>query len=245
MKVERLLIGMAILFVVSSILVCSGYAEVVGMWLFDEGQGDTAENSSGNGHDGTLVNGPEWVQGKFGKALEFDGTNGVQVPHTDELSLETFTIMAWINVKKGGVWQQIVAKQNSPRNYTLGISPADLIECAFTVGGNFNTALGKTPVADAQWHHVTGTYDGDSIRVYIDGVLEGESPSIVIPDVNTSPLEFGSGAGEPIVGGVIDEVFISNTALTEDEIGGLMGGIVAVEPTGRLATAWGKVKVTH
>lgn len=245
MRAKSLLIGMVILFAVSSILVCSGYAEVVGMWLFDEGQGDTTEEASGNGHDGALVNGPKWVEGKFGKALEFDGTNGVQVLHTDELSLETFTIMAWINVRKGGVWQQIVAKQNSPRNYTIGISPADLIECAFTIGGSFKTALGKTPVVDAQWHHVAGTYDKKFIRVYVDGVLEDEKPFTDTPDVNTSPLEFGSGAGEPMIGGAIDEVFISNTALTGDEIGELMSGIAAVEPAGKLATAWGKVKVTY
>ena len=245
MRVECLLIGMVILFAVSSTLVCSGYAEVIGIWLFDEGQGDTTEDSSGNGHDGTLVNGPKWVQGKFGKALEFDGTNGVQVLHADELSLETFTLMAWVKVEKGGVWQQIVTKQNNPRNYTIGISPADLIECAFTVGGSFKTALGTTPVADAQWHHVAGTYDKKSLRVYIDGVLEDEKPFTDTPDVNTRPLEFGSGGGEPMMGGAIDEVFISNAALTGDDIRELMGGIAAVEPTGKLTAAWGKVKVTY
>ena len=249
MRGRCLLIVMVILFT-AGILVSSGYAQIdpetiIGTWLFDEGEGDTAGDSSGNGHDGTLMNGPKWVQGKFGKALEFDGTNGVQVPHADELSLETFTLMAWINVKKGGAWQQIVTKQNSPRNYTIGISPANLIECAFTVGGSFETALGKTPVDDAQWHHVAGTYDKEFIRVYVDGVLEAENPFTDTPDVNTRPLEFGSGDGEPMIGGIVDEVLVSNTALTEDEIRDLMGGIATVEPTGKLATAWGKVKVTY
>ena len=47
---------------------------VVGMWLFDEGKGDTAVDSSENGNDGELVNGPKWVKdGQFGSALEFDG----------------------------------------------------------------------------------------------------------------------------------------------------------------------------
>jgi len=244
MRAKCLLIDMVLLFAFSSMLVSSGYAEVVGIWLFDEGQGDTAEDSSGNGHDATLVNSPKWVTGNFGNVLEFDGTNGVQVPHADELNLETFTITAWINVKEGGIWQQIVTKQNSPRNYAIGISTADFLECAFTTGGDFKTALGKTPLTDAQWHHVAGTYDKKFIRVYVDGVLEDEKPFTDTPDVNTSPLEFGSGDGEPMAG-AIDEVFISNTALTGEEIRELMEGIAPVEPIGKLATAWGKVKVTH
>jgi hypothetical protein len=46
---------------------------IIGMWLFDEGEGDVAEDSSGNGNSGTLMNGPKWVEGKFGEALEFSG----------------------------------------------------------------------------------------------------------------------------------------------------------------------------
>ncbi|MDE0686272.1 MAG: hypothetical protein OXI63_25375, partial [Candidatus Poribacteria bacterium] len=46
----------------------------VGMWLFDDGKGDTAVDSSENGNDGELVNGPKWIKnGKFGSALEFNG----------------------------------------------------------------------------------------------------------------------------------------------------------------------------
>ena len=46
---------------------------IVGVWLFDEGSGKTARDSSGKGNDGELMNNPKWVSGKFGKALEFDG----------------------------------------------------------------------------------------------------------------------------------------------------------------------------
>ena len=45
----------------------------VGIWLFDDGGGNVAKDSSGNGYDGKLMNGPKWVKGKFGMALEFDG----------------------------------------------------------------------------------------------------------------------------------------------------------------------------
>jgi len=46
---------------------------IVGIWLFDEGSGKAARDFSGKGNSGGLMNNPEWVEGKFGKALKFDG----------------------------------------------------------------------------------------------------------------------------------------------------------------------------
>ena len=48
-------------------------AELLGQWLFEEGAGKKVEDSSGQGNDGELIGKPKWVDGKFGKALEFDG----------------------------------------------------------------------------------------------------------------------------------------------------------------------------
>ena len=54
----------------------------MGIWLFDEGKGDEAKDSSGNGNLGK-INGATWDKGKFGKALSFDGTDDwVEVPHS-------------------------------------------------------------------------------------------------------------------------------------------------------------------
>jgi hypothetical protein len=48
---------------------------LVGWWKFDEGSGTVAYDSSGNGNDGNLTNGPTWTTGKIGGALSFDGVN--------------------------------------------------------------------------------------------------------------------------------------------------------------------------
>ena len=69
---------------------------------FDEGNGGNAADSSVHGHDGELIKDPKWVEGQFGKALEFDGTKGqhVKVPINDTLQLtEQFSIAFW--VKRG------------------------------------------------------------------------------------------------------------------------------------------------
>src|SRR4030042_1528239 len=52
---------------------------LVGYWNFDEGNGDVAADSSGNKNDGKLVRNPEWVDGKFGKALKLDGAQRQKV----------------------------------------------------------------------------------------------------------------------------------------------------------------------
>ena len=59
---------------------------VVGMWLFDEGKGDVTADSSANKNDGTLENGPEWTDGKFNEAIQFDGAQDyVDVGNADNL----------------------------------------------------------------------------------------------------------------------------------------------------------------
>ena len=98
-----MIIGIVVLFVVG-VLTIPGYAKLdpknaVGIWLFDEGNGDTAKDSSGNGNDGTLE-GPKWVDGKFGKALEFNGASDYvdtgNNPITDLNGTKIFSISAWV-----------------------------------------------------------------------------------------------------------------------------------------------------
>jgi len=70
-------------------------AELVGYWSFDEGSGEMAKDGSGNGNDGSLENGTEWTAGKFGDAVQFDGTDDyVDVGNAGNLSITgdfTFT----------------------------------------------------------------------------------------------------------------------------------------------------------
>ena len=83
MKVRLVWIGMVVLFIAGVLAVSSDAVldpeTIVGIWKFDEGKGNTTKDSSGNGNDGTLMEKPKWVDGKFGKALEFDGTSFVNM----------------------------------------------------------------------------------------------------------------------------------------------------------------------
>ena len=54
-------------------LTSGAWAKVLGHWKLDEGSGTTAKDSSSNANNGKLTGGPQWVTGKLGKALSFDG----------------------------------------------------------------------------------------------------------------------------------------------------------------------------
>ncbi len=76
--------------------------DAIGIWLFDEGKGNVAKDSSPNGNDGELIAGPKWVEGKFGGALEFDGSGtSVETESADKLNefelgdKTDFTVTAW------------------------------------------------------------------------------------------------------------------------------------------------------
>ncbi len=77
----RILIALALTGVVATSLHAAVDADsVVGMWLFDEGSGDTAEDASGNGNDGILV-GATWEDGVRGSGVEFDGKHIINSDH--------------------------------------------------------------------------------------------------------------------------------------------------------------------
>jgi hypothetical protein len=63
----------SLVFVLSLVLTSVTRADLVGWWRLDEGTGTTAYDSSGNGNDGTILGNPQWVAGKVGGALDFDG----------------------------------------------------------------------------------------------------------------------------------------------------------------------------
>ncbi len=72
---------------------------IVGVWLFDDGQGDTASDLSENELHGTLQGGPKWVDGKFGNALELDGVGAyVEVP-AHENPRDAITVSIWVKSK--------------------------------------------------------------------------------------------------------------------------------------------------
>jgi hypothetical protein len=257
MKIRYLLIGVIVLFIVG-LLTTSSYAKIdsktcIGMWLFDDGAGDTAKDSSGNKNDGKLMNGPKWVNGKFGKALEFNGANSyVQIP--DSASLNTpekqVTMSAWISPTKA-IQQLVIEKYTAAGGYEIELSAGSAIQGALCVAGAWVGWFGTKAVNLNEWSCVACTYNaGDGkMKLYINGnMVEQFSVNGNITPCVGDPINIGTwnGAAGYWFNGMIDEVAIFNVALADADIQNLadkgLKESLAVDVSGKLTTTWSNIK---
>lgn len=222
-------------------------AEIVAMWLLDEGSGDTAFDDTGNGHDGVIENDVEWIaDGKYGSALDFTAGR-VRVDHADDMDLLEWSMALWVRIEGAtGTYQMVMGKEGWPdRNYSMWVLPT-VMTVGFTSGAN-DIQAGVGDVADGAWRHLVGTYDGEQLMGYIDGALVKQQGAAGDPNTCDCPFFIGSqpptGAGPTV--GAIDEVAVYNHALSEDEVASAMEGLqsLAVSASSdKLATRWGALK---
>lgn len=247
----------------SMILAYGGYAKVdlataVGVWLFDEGTGNQAKDSSENSNHGKLVKSPKWVKGKFSMALQFDG-KGNHVVSSANVGISGSaerTIVFWFNPSSSDGRQSIVlwgagetlklhwveynGFQGGPNN--------------IYAGGFDGDAYTEETLPLNQWHHVAVVHPGkiSATKIYYNGVsqaikLWGGNQGDELETVD-SPVSIGYDLAlnrQPFEG-ALDEVAIFNVALTESDVKDIMTkgfrNILFVASTGKLATAWGAIK---
>jgi hypothetical protein len=227
----------------------------VGLWLFDDGSGTVAKDSTKNGNNGTIGDGPKWVQGKFGKALEFNGVSGnVLVPKSASLNLDgkNFTITVWAKSSKANVWKPFVNKYQAGLDRKMilaGIRDNNTITLAF-YNDDLNAAY--TPVLGA-WEHYAFTFNAATKQkeIFVNGSSVG---SVVATGVTSGSdaqdIEIGSMAYAKLYySGIIDEVGIFSVALAKDAINNIMAnglsgatGLTPVSPKGLLTTVWGEIR---
>ena len=219
--------------------------EAAGIWLFDEGKGGVAADTSGNGNDGE-VSGAKWAEGKFGGALEFEPPHVVKVEPSDSLNFkDQMTIATWVYMNKG-VSDTAIRRNGS---YLLEVqSGGERVPGAYVFGiwsgGGFTGGVwGKTVVEPEKWYHIVGLYDGSEMKLYVDGTLEAAVKQDGDVD-QAGELLFGTFGGEKFIGR-LDEIIFFDRGITEAEIAELMEGVEAVlpvSPNGLLTTTWGRLK---
>ncbi|HNT28414.1 MAG TPA: DUF4215 domain-containing protein, partial [bacterium] len=198
------------------------------MWQSFDGT-SAGVDFSHRANNGTLVNGPTVVAGKVGNALSFNGSNQyVTVPDdASQMRLGTaMTVETWVKIAANpGDWVRIVGKSDtdascSNRNYGLWIASTGQI--LFQIGGStgiWGNVMSVRTVTNNVWRHVAGTYDGANMRVYIDGVLEGQLAYTQTPITSAGPLTIGSAVGcHGYLNGQMDETRIYQRALTQAEL---------------------------
>ena len=225
----------------------------MGIWLFDENKGAMAKDLSGNNNHGQIQV-AEWVKGKFGTALKFNGT-GARVVIADSESLyakKAWTITSWVKVdpSMGGIGYILVKGGGNGINYGLRTSGDGMAWDAFFMeGGAWKGAFNKGKVKRGEWVYITATYDGvNEIRVYENGEVIGSSERGKPPPQDNSEVNIGGMAGQKLslFRGLLDEVALFSVALRKDDIKDLMKNgvrvMLDVAPLNKLATSWGAIK---
>jgi hypothetical protein len=199
---------------------------LVAWWKLDDGSGDIAVDSSGNGHNGTLVGDTSWVDGIDGGALAFDGDGDyVDIGKDHNFDIKNqITVSAWIKVNAfDRNWQAIVTKgdrswrlQRNTGESTLEFACSGLV----VPGTDWGQVYGNTDVNDGHWHHVAGVYDEEKIYLYIDGSLDASAEAPGNIRVNDEPVYIGENSQTPnrFWNGLIDDVRIYSYALSAEEI---------------------------
>jgi hypothetical protein len=198
-------------------------AGLVAAYSFDEGTGTTVNDLSGNGNAGTVVNATWTTSGKYGNALVFNGTNAlVTIPNAAALQLTSgMTLEAWVNPSAvKDAWTDVIYKDED--NYYLeGTSNSSSVPGGGnTVGPTDSTIFGTTALAPNTWSDLALTYDGTTLRLYVNGAQVSSLATPGGPMVtSTNPLQIGGDSFHPqFFQGSIDEVRIYNVALNETQI---------------------------
>ena len=245
-----LMVSITIVFLMLAWSINSHAANELVLYLsFDEGAGSVAKDSSTFGNDCTLNGNPIWIDGKFGKALEFDGATWGELADSDSLDLTgAMTIEAWVKMYGGGEGTQSAVEKGSAwidGEYNLAAlySNGTILQMKDLPEECNDDNIGSS-IQDNNWHFLVGMWDGGTIKLYIDGNLDAEMPCAGALLTNDEPLFIGARGGtERFLIGALDEIKIYNYALSEAELArDMQSPATAVEPNGKLTTTWSIIK---
>ncbi len=200
---------------------------VLAQWNLDEGTGQVAADATGHANTGTLGAAPDpdaadpgWIPGHAGGgALNFNGSSYVSIANTGLLEPRRLAIDAWV-LRSGspGQWRYVLSNGSLECNRSsYGLYSAWSGGMAFYVSSAAEyTVSPEVPAAtvwDGAWHHVIGSYDGDRVRLWIDGsqVGAGTPTTAAISYTHDSPgLYIGTYRGSCDLGfsGAIDDVAV-------------------------------------
>jgi hypothetical protein len=157
--------------------------------------------------------------------MSFDGVDDVvEIPTPSfNSSLNNLTLEVWVNLNSLQASQRILDQWGALGIYTLrvennGTATMSLNLDGMSSGGYLEYAIPTNDVG--QWVHVAATYDGASLNLYRNGVLMNTTPTTGDPSASYqgNSLRIGSNPSNQALGGMIDEVRIWNTALSQQEI---------------------------
>ncbi|TWT93390.1 hypothetical protein Pla108_38840 [Botrimarina colliarenosi] len=207
---------------------------LIGHWKFDETSGTVAADSSGNGNDGTHVNSPTWSTNAMrGGSLRFNNSSS-----TDRVDAGVFdvardiTMATWVYVETLSNDSRLIIKCNgntaATQEWGIAVDEYGALQVRIRSTGGFDWRGTATGVVTAgRWHHVAGTYDGTTMRAYVDGELINSwthtfGGDLDVQSTRTVSLGDSSAGGRPLLG-YLDDARVYDRALNDTEVRELYG----------------------
>ena len=190
----------------------------LGYWRFDEGRGTVVGDSSGFGNTGTAQNGMTWSTGRIGGAGAFDAVDDqVRISSSPSVNVSGtgLSIEAWVRPSATDGYRVLVHKEGQ---FSLALSNGQLTY-ADSMTWSYATVGSYGNVATNAWSHVAVTFDGSSIRFYLNGIVVGTKARIGSLTANGNPLCLGAYNCSALrFGGALDEVALYARPLSAAEL---------------------------
>jgi len=164
--------------------------------------------------------------GKSGTCLHFDGYSDGVTCSPASMVLTSFTINLWVNLDTMGAWTRFVAKGAGGYSTTFVIGQSGIdgsIYFGLFDGSSQYACYFGTPIPTGEWAMITGTWDGITLKTYLNGVFQAQADFTGTLFTSEDPLFLGTSADGPSYNltGYLDEVKIYNTGMTETEVNNL------------------------
>jgi hypothetical protein len=189
----------------------------------------TGRNNTGHAFGATWT-----ALGKQAGGYDFTATNNyIQVAHSPSLNSTQATWAAWFKTAKSDALSRYILEKSKEKGYALSVygdSKDDPKKGRLCLTINGHMCFSDKAVTDNTWHHGAATYDGENLKLYVDGQLQQQvtmwKGGIA---ANTNELTLGLNRSNPTATekgqsfeGTIDEVMIFNHALTGAEVNGVI-----------------------
>lgn len=234
------------LFAIIALIGCAGHiaaageaqsrAAMLAHWTFDEAGGADCADASGHGNRASCAApaGLGRVAGVFGNALSLSGNHNLNVPGgPDFAGVSQLSFSAWVKPTAFQQYNEIFRKEDGDRRVlfsfqeqgrylSLGLNIGGYVEC--------DTPIKPEQLRDGQWHHCAATFDGNTMRVYLDGKEIGmlKRPGAISAG-GAAPGCIGSVSGGECFQGTMDDLRIYREALPPDVIAALATRDMAAE----------------
>jgi hypothetical protein len=203
---------------------------LVGHWRFDEGVGDVANDSSGNGRTGFAAGpGWTWVPGEFGGAIHFSGVDYVTVGGLPRAT-PSYSVSAWVLIQAselGAPIANILSTEALGGGWalyaTLGSAQQSYVFRYANNAAQGYVVASCTCVVPGVWTHLAGVVDGDgsTLTLYVNGVATAvpTGGATILPGSTVLDIARSAELSPTFpVTGALDDITIYNRALVAEEV---------------------------